>query len=153
MDFRHRLSSFFASFTRTRSEPGQGREIGSDEPLTRFVFEKKWIDKANKGPKPDAFLPIGTPLQTSVFRIARLSDKGTWEIGASVAKARQRSLKARADFPVNALDGTPLRLDPDNNPPRHANILGWPEEKSDQLLLASILANESQLSLPPVIGS
>jgi len=36
---------------------------------------------------------------------------------------------------------------PDNNPPRHANIINWPAEKSEQKLIAIELAENSQLHL------
>ena len=42
---------------------------------------------------------------------------------------------------------TGLTIDPDNDPPRHANILGWPEEKSEQKLIALELSESAKLKL------
>ena len=146
MDFLHGLRSFFGSFTRTTPESNTDAVVDPEEPLARFVFDKKHIDKKMMV-KPDAFLPHGSPAETSVFRTHDLNEDEIWAIGATVAEKRQPSLKARADILVRALLGTPLRLVPDDNPPRHANIVGWPDEKSDQLLLAINLAADAKLRL------
>jgi hypothetical protein len=40
-----------------------------------------------------------------------------------------------------------LLVDLDNAPPRHANIVGWPREKSAQELIAHVLAARAVLKL------
>jgi hypothetical protein len=40
-------------------------------------------------------------------------------------------------------------LEPDDNPPRHANIVGWPAGKDAQKSLAQQLASETELILKP----
>jgi hypothetical protein len=71
------------------------------------------------------------------------------DIGLGVAAKRGRILKGRADFIARTINGTELRIDPDDDPPRHANIVNWPAEKSDRLLLAIGIAAEARLQLLP----
>lgn len=148
MDFLRRLNSLFAGFTRARDRTLPGT-VEQDERLTRFIFQRNYIDKARARAKPDALLPHGTPLQTSVFRTVDLDDEQVWGIGSPIAVERKRVLRARADFLAGAVAATALRLEPDNVPARHANIVGWPEEKAAQLMLASVIVAEANLLLRP----
>jgi hypothetical protein len=86
--------------------------------------------------------------ETSVFRISNLSDNEIWEIGTSeVAQKRGLPLLGRADISAFHVFDKNLKVIPDNKPPRHANIVGWPEEKSEQKLIAMELAENAQLHL------
>ncbi len=51
-----------------------------------------------------------------------------------------RKLHGRADFRLKDLDQRVLRIELDETPPRHGNVVGWPQEKDDQLALAQNLA-------------
>ena len=42
-----------------------------------------------------------------------------------------------------------LKVKLDNDPPRHANIYGWPEEKAEQKVLALKLAEQAELRWAP----
>ena len=69
-------------------------------------------------------------LKLSVFQIEGLDENLIWEIGTThVAEPGNRTLHGRGDITVAAVSETGLGLSPDNEPPRHANIVGWPEEK------------------------
>lgn len=87
-------------------------------------------------------------LTTSVFRIAGLTDGEIWKIGAGVAELRQKTLHARADVAVARVHETGLSLNPDDTPPRHANIVGWPADKAEQLSIAQQLAAAAVLRIP-----
>ncbi len=53
---------------------------------------------------------------------------------------------------LGVVDATgPLRVDFDEPPPRHANVLGWPRERDQQLALAQSLATAAR-SVAPVAG-
>ena len=149
MAFLRRLLSFFASFIPTKSSQNSPREVRSDEPIVRYIIDSKHFHKPTHVVKPDAFLPNGDPPTTSVFRVDGLSSDDVWGIGHRIANKRSRTLKARADFDTRALMGTPLKLDADDDPPRHANIIGWPLEKSDRLQLALEIAEKSSLLVVP----
>lgn len=83
-----------------------------------------------------------------MFRISSLSDNEIWEIGDSeVSQKRGSPLLGRADISAFHVFDKKLKVIPDNNPPLHANIVGWPEEKSKQKLIAMELAESAQLYL------
>lgn len=74
-----------------------------------------------------------------------------------VAAEQGRDILARGDFEAKelasvAVDGFQLSIIPDEPPPRHANIIGWPtqEQKEVQRLLAAELAARTTLVVRPV---
>jgi hypothetical protein len=91
-------------------------------------------------------MPNAKTLTASVFRVRHLSEDEIWEIGeVYVASPRGKTLHGRADLNVRHVTSLGLRLDPDDHPPRHADIAGWPLEKDRQLLLAHELAAAASL--------
>jgi len=52
-----------------------------------------------------------------------------------------------ANIIASAVCEMDLDVDPDNNPPRHADIVGWPQEKSERMLIAQELAAKATLRL------
>ncbi len=87
-------------------------------------------------------------LRLSVFQIKGLDEGDIWKMGETyVAKPSKKTLYGRGDVTVSAVHQRALDLDPDNEPLRHADIIGWPEEKSAQKLLAEELAVDASLTL------
>jgi hypothetical protein len=84
--------------------------------------------------------------ETSVFRISELLNTEIWDIGIKeVVKEEQgKSLIGRADVLTSIVTGNGLEVIPQEPPPRHANIVGWPDEKSEQKQIAMELAAEAQ---------
>lgn len=79
--------------------------------------------------------------EVSVFRIDGLDHSAIWEIGIDVAKKRARTLYARGDTGATDVRKVGLDVRPDEPPPRHANVIGWPEDdKPRQKLIALQLA-------------
>ena len=77
--------------------------------------------------------------ELSVYRVNDLDDWLIWKIGdVFVGSARHKPVLARAKFPA-ALITDPLRVIAKEPPPRHADILTWPAEKSLQLSIAQQL--------------
>ncbi|MBI2016300.1 MAG: hypothetical protein HY616_13940 [Candidatus Rokubacteria bacterium] len=68
-----------------------------------------------------------------------------WRIGEAVAQTSQRVLHARGDVLAKAVFTAELEIRPDNKPKRHAAIVGWPEQKDRQMLLAQQLAVAAEL--------
>jgi len=82
-------------------------------------------------------------LELSVFRIQGLGESEIWELG----RKRLRSIHGRAVILVRAVQETSLRVIPNKPSSRHANIVGWPREKEQQMSLAQQLAAQAELCL------
>ncbi|HHT9111299.1 MAG TPA: hypothetical protein ACFYDZ_09105 [Candidatus Brocadiaceae bacterium] len=122
-------------------------QIKSEENLARYILHKNYISALHKRVKYAVFMPAPNG-ETSVFRISCLSENEIWEIGnREVSQKRGLPLLGRADISAFHILDENLQLIPDNNPPRHANIVGWPSEKSEQKLIAMELAENAQLHL------
>jgi hypothetical protein len=128
-----------------RPEPG--------EPLSRFIFTRDHFTHTRV--KPGAFLPspatLETPLETSIFRGAGLHRDGIEAARRDAGALSGRTLKAWATVVARVVFEAGLDIYPDNDPPRHAAIRGWPQEKDVQLSLAQKLAvaatlNQAQLA-------
>lgn len=86
--------------------------------------------------------------ETSVFRTSALTDSQIWDLGErNVARERKMQLLGRGDIYSSVVVDKGLKIAADNNPPRHANITGWPEEKSKQKMIAIELAVNATLYL------
>lgn len=122
-------------------------QIKPEEYLTRYIFHKSHFSVTQKRPKYVVFMPSPHG-ETSVFCISDLSDDEIWNMGdCEVAQKRGLPLLGRADISAFHILNQNLKLIPDNTPPRHANIVGWPPEKSGQKLIAVELAENAQLCL------
>lgn len=66
--------------------------------------------------------------KTSIFRIAGLTDSVVLAIGNREVGVNRR-LHGWGVFEARSVVDLGLRLEPDDVPPRHANIVGWPEDK------------------------
>ena len=136
-------TTWFASSEASASKPAE--PLAPEEPLSRFLLSDR--DISHGGVKPAAFLPApdGT---TSVFRIQELSEPEVWRLGDQyVARPRGRRLHGRGDLKHTNVTATGLRVEPDNSPPRHAAIVGWPDEKDAQMSVAQQLASTAVLRL------
>jgi len=57
-----------------------------------------------------------------------------------------RTLKARCCLPVRAFLAQGLQTDFDDEPPRHVNVLGWPDAPEDRIAIALELCREVEES-------
>jgi hypothetical protein len=60
-----------------------------------------------------------------------------------------KTLYGRGDVLASVVGNSNLTIIPDDDPPRHANIVDWPEDKSAQKLLAIELAKQTTLRVIP----
>ena len=123
--------------------------VDEHEPLSRYLTSRSWFSRENDRVKNGAFMPP-QDLKLSVFRTQGLSDSRIWELGEEevIKKApTPKTLYGRADIVPLIVKMVGLEVDPDNIPPRHANIARWPQEKSEQKLVALQLAEEATLKL------
>lgn len=131
--------------------------IDSSETLTRYLTKSKWIKKQYNAPSPQAFMPgnIGGSIELSVFRISGLSNELIWGIADEqvlpnlpvVKGGNIRTIHGRADIVVSDVSNVGLDVEPDDIPPGHANIVGWPNERHEQLSKAQELAANATLVL------
>jgi hypothetical protein len=90
-----------------------------------------------------AFLPDKNG-ETSVFRTSGITNNEIWEIGdCEVSIKRGKPILERADIGTNNVISKDLEVVPREPPSRHANIIGWPDERSKQKIIAMELASES----------
>ncbi|MBE9478696.1 MAG: hypothetical protein IMY80_01930 [Chloroflexi bacterium] len=124
-----------------------------NEELARFLCSKRQFSIENKRVKHGAFLPHKGA--TSVFMVVGLAISEMWDIGqAHVVEASGRTLHGCALIMMEHVRECGLELDPDNVPPRHASIVGWPSSKGEQKLRAMDLAARATLRLPfPLLAS
>lgn len=123
--------------------------VGVEESLGRYLPEDSYFSRTKNAVKPKAFMPR-TDLRLSVFRIDGLNLEDIWEIGQKHVinnMPKPKILYGIADIKVFQVQGKELSVDPDDNPIRHANIVGWPEDIARRQLIALELAAESTLIL------
>ena len=117
--------------------------LNSLEILSRFVLQTNWFSSSENRVKYAAFLPDKNG-ETSVFRTSGITNNEIWEIGDSeVSIKRGKPILRRADIGTNNVISKDLEVIPREPPLRHANIIGWPDERSKQKIIAIELASES----------
>lgn len=128
---------------------GLPEQIESDELLTRFLASSS-LFSAN-GIKPSAFLPSPKSRDTSVFRKVESIEEMRRIWNDHLAGAG-RNLHAAAQFPAELPISIGLKVEPQEPPPKHANIANWPWLDSDlelqkarQKHFAAILAQGANL--------
>jgi hypothetical protein len=119
--------------------------VAPSENLSRYLLERsKFAAEANRV-KYSAFMPAKTGA-VSVFRTTELPDVEIWAIGGEHIEPKiRKSVLARAEFEAGIPIGCNLQVVPDEPPPRHANIVGWPSEPSAVRLRAMQLAEKATL--------
>jgi hypothetical protein len=116
--------------------------VGSSVSLARYLTHRKHIRPSTQTVSSRAFEPP-SDLRLSVFRIDGLRIEEVWEIGqVNVVNAMSPpgKLYGMGSIKVFAVRDVQLDIDPDNTPPRHACIVGWPEDKFRQMSIAQELA-------------
>jgi hypothetical protein len=124
--------------------------VSPHESLARYLTQSNHFRLQDHSVKPKAFEPPSSTLRLSVFRIDGLSIEEVWQIGQSNVVDRMnepRNLYGIADIRVSGVRDVDLDIHPDNTPPRHACIVGWPEDKSKQILIQLELAAKAKLVL------
>ncbi len=93
-------------------------------------------------------MPRDDSNEISVFRIDGLTEDEIWKIWEnSVNRTSNRTLYGRAEITTLEVETQDLQVIPDNESNRHANITGWPTEKSKRLQIAQELAAIATLIL------
>jgi hypothetical protein len=128
------------------SDTGETIALLPEEPIARFLCSRSWFSRESGRVKYSAFMPRDRA--TSVFRIVGLGDPEVWDMGRRlVAEPSDRTLYGHAALKAVDVQSCRLIFQADDRPPRHAEILGWPEEKGAQRFAAERLAAHSVLRL------
>jgi hypothetical protein len=120
--------------------------------LARFIFQSGHYRKlAPARPKPGAFLPNPSKLQTSAIWRDDLPEQEIWKIGDLLGTERSEQPPARADFDIAVVTEAKLTIEADPVPhPRHVNLCKWPVDKAEQKSIALLSCARSILMLRPV---
>ena len=117
--------------------------IREAETLARFATQSGRI--TDEVVKPKLFEP-NRALELSVFRVDGLDRTEIQEIGIDVVTAipSAQRLHGWGEISETAVLDAGLRVDYDDDPPRHANVLDWPDEASERKLIQQILASHAR---------
>ena len=138
------LGSLLRIFGGSLPSTALGPIVSRKETVCKYQLEKDDIRKKDGTLKYRALLPASNG-KRSVFRISGLSDPEIWNIGLEkVARIRCLPLLGRFDLKAALVYDQNLNILPDEDlSSRHANIVGWPEEKEKQRSIAQVLAAEA----------
>jgi hypothetical protein len=125
-------------------DSGLPEKVAPAEALAKFILSSRHFSAAKKRVMSAAFIPPPGK-GSSVFRISELALEDVRIIGSAVASARQppRTLYGHALLLAQAVLEASLDVVAVEPPPRHADIIGWPNEKDAQLEIAQSLADAS----------
>lgn len=122
-------------------DPAHIPAIADAELLTRFIVNSNEF-RADGTVRPQLFLPYQR-VELSVNRHRDAPLDQTWAIGRQVAEQRGKMLLGRADILASACRITPLDVVPRPilpHNPNHAEVIGYPPRKDEQLSLAAKLS-------------
>lgn len=117
--------------------------LAGTENLARYLYSKNQYRPSDNSVKHNAFFPPASK-QLSVFQVTNLPEDEIWRIGNNI---REKTPLGRADIKAEAIYNTDLLISLDNIPPRHANIINWPEDPSAIKLKTIELAQQANLVL------
>ena len=118
----------------------------TSEILTRYIFNRSQYSAEKQRVKYSAFMPPSNR-RLSVFHISNLGENEIWAIGDMAGMNREIPVLARADIEGLLVAGIGLAIETDEITPRHANIIGWPEEFSEVKLKAIELSEKARLRI------
>ena len=117
---------------RTRQEGALARFAVHKGQLTAAVVKRKLVEPNQQ-------------LELSVFRVHELGDAEVRGLGIGVVQRRRDAnrLYGWAEFDEALVQSVSLTLHDDDDPPRHANIIGWPTDRDERKLVESELADKA----------
>jgi hypothetical protein len=116
-----------------------GKDIHPSESVSRYLI--KGEIRSDGVVRHGAFLPSSSNLKHSVFRIIDLADEEIWTLAVEKVEPMRGRVIGRGDLRVSGIIENNLRVAPDENPEsRHADIVGWPEDRDHRATIAKVLA-------------
>lgn len=117
--------------------------VDPSEPVSRFLL-KPDLRPDGKTVKHSAFLPPSNNLKLSIFRVSALSDQEVWALASEKVEPKRGPVIGRADLSVSQIIHRQLKVCPDGDPTsRHADIIGWPEDRGQRGTIAMDLAADA----------
>jgi hypothetical protein len=123
--------------------------VNDSESLARYLTQSNHFHLPTNSVRAKAFEPPAN-LRLSVFRIDGLTIEDVWRLGQTNVMDRMpqpRTLYGIANIKVGPTQDLNLTVYADNDPPRHASVVGWPDDKSARKLIAMELAANAKLVL------
>jgi hypothetical protein len=122
-------------------DPENVPPVADNELLARFICYSD-EKRADGTVKHKLFLPYSR-VELSVNRHREATTDETWQVGFDVATERQKPLYGLANIRASScrmetLNVKAVPLLPKN--PNHADIIGYPQAKEDQMAIAKVLA-------------
>ena len=128
---------------------GLAEVVANGEDLARFLTSSSQFNAQMA--KPVAFLPAPKDRKTSGFRQGTEPPAALWAIGEEYV-AGTRTIHGAAIFKARDVRAAGLGVFPEEPPPRHAAIGGWPWlendpelQKAKQKELAALVASKATL--------
>lgn len=123
--------------------------IVPEEPIARCLVQSNHYKPAAARVTERAFLP-GPDGTTSVFRVLGLTPAEIWTLADRyVGQPSGRPVIGTGTLAARVVGEVGLVLEADDEPPRHAAISGWPEEKDARKSQAQLLAAAAALVVRP----
>lgn len=115
------------------------RDIHPSDWVARYLLERE-IKSSDKTIRHQAFMPPQS-LKHSVFRIYDLSDEDIWALAVEKVEPARGKVIGRGDLRVSGIIENNLLVEPDeDHGSRHADIVGWPNDRNHRATIAKVLA-------------
>ncbi|MCH7229060.1 hypothetical protein [Haloferula sp. A504] len=131
---------------------GLSAEVDGGEPLARYCTSSSWVAKSKGRVKYQAFMPAPDD-DTSVYRSEGMSDGELWAHADRYfvnAEGEPYRIHGAAVVEASCVSEAGIQIIPDEGPPRHANLRGWPLDadlelqKSKRKAVAKRIASEAK---------
>jgi hypothetical protein len=100
-----------------------------------------------------AFMPPAKTRKASVYRTSHCNERRIWALCRLFVERNRtdnRKALARGDVLSGIILGQELGIVADPTPhPRHADVVGWPDQQAQQMMKAVVLAENSSLFFRP----
>ena len=117
-----------------------GQSVDPSENVSRFL-RRDDIRPSDNTLKYGAFCPSASNLKVSVFRIYDLSEAAIWALAVEKVEPSRGQVIGRGELTVSTIIEERLQVTPDRDPTsRHADIVGWPEDRDLRATIANVLA-------------
>lgn len=127
-------------------DPANIPPVEETERLSRYVLHSKHF-RQDQTPRPELFMPH--PHQDlSVTRHRDATEDELWQVGKDVAQQRNKTFYGRFEIEAKDCEIETLKVEakPVEGNPNHADITGWPSDKSAQKALALQIAASKTMS-------
>lgn len=118
-------------------DPQHVPQVAPDEALARYILHNSHIRRCNGTLKPDAFIPHPHQ-ELSVTHHLAATEQELWTVGEGIAASTGKTLYGRGDVQASTYltQRLAVKAAPVPANPNHADVAGWPADKSTQKIIA-----------------